>query len=82
MSGFRKLPSWWARDDQGLKRFRGGASAGASIAALKCLLAITLMSEFSTQRAKISYSGLMDLTGLSRPMIPGASNKLESEGIG
>lgn len=81
MSGFRKLPSWWARDDQGLKRFRGGASAGASIAALKCLLAITLMSEFSTQQAQVSYSGLMDLTGLSRPMIPGAISKLESEGM-
>lgn len=39
------------------------------------------MSEFSTQRAKISYNGLMDLTGLSRPMIPGAINKLEGEGM-
>ena len=81
MSGFRKLPTWWARDEQGLKRFKGGANAGTSIAALKCLLAITLMSEFSTQRAQISYTGLMDLTGLSRPMIPGAIGKLESEGM-
>lgn len=81
MSGFRKLPTWWARDEQGLKRFRGGSSAGASIAALKCLLAITLMSDYSTQKARVSYSGLMDLTGLSRPMIPGAINKLESEGM-
>lgn len=81
MSGFRKLPTWWSRDDQGLRRFRGGASAGASIAALKCLLAITLMSEFSTQQAQVSYRGLMDLTGLSRPMIPRAISKLESEGM-
>jgi predicted transcriptional regulator len=81
MSGFRKLPSWWSRDEKGLKRFIGGANAGASIAALKCLLAITLMSEYSTQQARVSYGGLMDLTGLSRPMIPRAIKKLEAEGM-
>ena len=81
MSGFRKMPSWWGRDQTGLRRFNGGASTGTSIAALKCLLAIVLMSEFSTQRAKVSYNGLMELTGLSRPMIPEAIKKLESEKI-
>lgn len=81
MSGFRRLPSWWIRDEHSLKRFKGGMCSGASIAALKCLLAIVLMSEFSTQRAKVSYSDLMALTGLSRPMISRAISKLEREGI-
>ena len=81
MSGFRKLPTWWLREGLGMKRFRGGGEAGTSIAALKCLLAITLESDGENREARVSYSALMDLTGLSRPMVARGVKRLEEEGI-
>lgn len=81
VNGFRKLPTWWTRSGNGLKCFRGGKESGTSLAALKCLLAITLMADFRTMIAKVSYSDFMALTNLSKPMIPRAIAKLEGERI-
>lgn len=80
MTGFRQLPVWWVRDEVGLKRFTGGKSSGGSIAALKCLLGIVL-SDFSNQAIKVSYTDLEAITGLSRPMVIKAVRKLEGERI-
>lgn len=80
MTGFRQLPVWWVRDEVGLKRFTGGGSSGGSIAALKCLLGI-LLSDFSNQAIRASYTDLEAITGLSRPMVIKAVRKLEEEGI-
>lgn len=77
MLGFRRLPSWWLRDDLALKRFKGGRDGGNSIAALKILLAIVVTCEVSSLTARISYNELMRITGLSRPMLPRGIRLLE-----
>jgi hypothetical protein len=77
MHGFRMLPSWWVRDDLALKRFKGGRHSGNSIAALKILLAITVMCELNGMSARVPYSVLMRITGLSRPMLPRGIGLLE-----
>ncbi|SFU98495.1 hypothetical protein [Halomonas korlensis] len=81
MHGFRKLPSWWMRDDLALKRFKGGRHLGNSIAALKILLAITVMCEVDGMFARVPYSVLMRITGLSRPMLPRGISLLEDSGL-
>lgn len=71
MRRFCKCPTWWIRIDEktGLKKFPGGAFAGTSIAALKCILALSASIDFSSRKAKLSLSDLEDLTGLSRPKV-------------
>lgn len=68
---FCKCPTWWIRIDEksGLKKFGGGSSTGTSIAALKCILAISVSIDFSSRKAKLSLSDLEKLTGLSRPKV-------------
>jgi len=69
---FSKCPTWWIRLDEktGLKKFSGGGGLiGTSIAALKCILALSTSIEFSSRKAKLSISDLEDLTGLSRPKV-------------
>ncbi len=70
MARFGSFPTWWIRD-QGptLKAFRGGANSGSSIAALKILVALAVLCDFSSRKAKSSISDLEVLTGLSRPMV-------------
>lgn len=79
--GFRQLPTWWVRDEESLRRFKGGRWSGESIAALKSLLAINTLCEMSGSSAQVSYQGLMTLTGLSRPMIARGTKALESKGL-
>ncbi|WP_311061436.1 hypothetical protein [Pseudomonas aeruginosa] len=52
-----------------LGAFKAGGQAGTSIAALKCLLAVSLQADFHTRTAAVSYNDFELLTGLSRPMI-------------
>lgn len=68
---FCKCPTWWIRIEEktGLKKFVGGTSAGTSIAALKCILALSTSIDFSSRKAKLSLSDLEKLTGLSRPKV-------------
>lgn len=73
---FSKCTSWWIRD-RGLTEFRGGGSTGSSIAALKCAIAISLIIDFHSRRGQLSFSGLEQLTGLSRPMVQRGLTRLE-----
>ena len=66
---FSKCPSWWLRDKACLLGLLGGGSAGPSIAALKCVMAISTKIDFHTLKVKLSFSDLETLTGLSRPMV-------------
>lgn len=67
---FRKLPTGWTRTTGcDLGAFKAGGQAGTSIAALKCLLAVSLQADFHTRTAAVSYNDFELLTGLSRPMI-------------
>lgn len=79
--GFRQLPTWWVRDEESLKRFKGGRWSGESIAALKNLLALNSLCEMSGYSAQVSYQGLMTITGLSRPMIARGIKALESNSL-
>ena len=65
---FARLPTWWVRLDK-LQLFSAGRCTGASIAGLKCLLALSLTLEFHTLVSEASISKIEILTGLSRPMI-------------
>lgn len=78
MRRFCKCPTWWVRadDKKGLKQFPGGAFVGTSIAALKCILALSTSIDFSSRKAKLSLSDLEDLTGLSRPKVVAGINRL------
>lgn len=68
MNKWCKLPTWWFRTP-GLKIFRGGEHAGTSIAALKCLMAISTIIDFHSRSVSVSLTGLESATGLSRPMV-------------
>lgn len=67
---FSKLLTGWTRTTgKDLRAFAGGSSTGASIAALKCLLAVSIQADFKSDSATVSYNDFEALTGLSRPMI-------------
>lgn len=68
MARWSALPTWWVRG-QGISLFVGGDQAGRSIAAIKVLIAISLLANFNSHRARNSLSDLERLTGLSRPMV-------------
>lgn len=68
MARWSKCPTWWTRGE-GMLAFKGGASSGASIAALKCVVGISTSIDFSSRKARLSISNLETLTGLSRPMV-------------
>lgn len=75
-SRWSRLPTPWIRDG-GLKHFTGRSRLGASVAALKILVAILLSAENNSATtagpnqgsASLSYDELMDLTGLSRASV-------------
>jgi len=79
--GFRQLPTWWVRDETALKRFKGGRWSGCSIAALKTLLAINSLCDMAGYSARVSYQGLMTITGLSKPMIARGIKALEANSL-
>jgi len=79
---FSKLPTGWTRSTGGdLTSFKAAEQAGASIAALKCLLAVSLQMDFHSRSAVVSYNDFETLTGLSRPMIAKGIRTLEEKGI-
>lgn len=77
---FSKCPSWWAREEL-LPDFLGGKHAGKSIAALKCLLGLSLGIDFWSRKVKLSLSDLETTTGLSRPMVIRGLRSLEGFGV-
>lgn len=80
MARWSALPTWWLREE-GLGIFTGGSQAGRSIAALKVLMAIALLANFNSRKARNSLSDLETLTGLSRPMVIRGVADLEDKGL-
>lgn len=80
MARFSALPTWWVRE-LGMSAFLGGSQAGESIAALKVLMAISVLMNFHTRKAKNSCTDLEKLTGLSRPMVLKGIGVLEGLGV-
>jgi DNA-binding transcriptional ArsR family regulator len=83
-----RLPSRWVHEE-GLRRFAAGRRLGASSAALKLLVAITLPAENNASgktgpnqgSVSLSYDQLMSLTDLSRAMVSAALKLLQSAGL-
>ena len=80
MAKWCKLPTWWFREP-GLVIFLGGAQAGTSIAALKCVMAISTIIDFHTRTVSVSLTDLEHVTGLSRPMVVKGIKFLEDHRI-
>ena len=79
---FSKLPTGWTRKiNDDIASFLGGSQAGESIAALKCLLAISVQMDFTSRTATVSYTDFETLTGLSRPMVTKGIKALETRGL-
>jgi hypothetical protein len=57
----------WVGDT--LITFKAGKDAGASMSALRVYLALSLVADFHSGEADVSWSDLQELTGLSRPMV-------------
>lgn len=81
---FGRLPNWWSRSSNGpdllLVRLKSN-DTGTGIAAMKCLLAISVLIDFHSRVAEVSLTGLEELTGLSRPMVIRGVSRLEALGI-
>ncbi|EOL9053710.1 winged helix-turn-helix domain-containing protein [Cronobacter sakazakii] len=81
---FGRLPNWWSRSTDGrdflLVSIKSN-EAGVGIAAMKCLLAISILIDFHSRVAEVSLTGLEELTGLSRPMVIRGIEKLERLGV-
>ncbi|HGE5563069.1 TPA: replication protein [Escherichia coli] len=81
---FARLPNWWLRsedpEDLLLVRLKAG-NTGTGIAAMKCLLALSVLIDFHSRVAEVSLTGLETLTGLSRPMVIRGLSKLEGLGV-
>lgn len=83
-----RLPSEWIQKN-GLRQFTAGKKLGASVAALKVLVAVVLRAEnnpvskagHNQGTACMSYDELMGLTDLSRPMISVGIKLLISNGV-
>lgn len=80
MTRWSSVPTWWVRES-GVSIFTGGKQTGKSIAALKVLISVALMSNFNTRKARNSLSDLETLTGLSRPMVLAGIRELEMQEI-
>ena len=70
-----RCPTWWIMDKK-LKELVGNKQPGNSLAALKCLVAISVCIDFNTCKSKLSYSDFEVLTGLSRPKVSIGITKL------
>lgn len=73
---FRFSTGWIRVGD--MSNFKGGQQSGESLAALKCLIAMSRHSDFYSRLAVISLTDLQSLTGLSRPMVIKGIRFLES----
>ncbi|EPE3196302.1 helix-turn-helix domain-containing protein [Enterobacter hormaechei] len=86
MSGrrFGRLPNWWSRSANGddfLLMSLKSNDTGTGIAAMKCLLAVSVLIDFHSRIAEVSLSGMEELTGLSRPMVIRGLARLEELGV-
>lgn len=81
---FARLPNWWLRSENAdnllLVRLRS-SKTGSGIAAMKCLLALSVLIDFHSRVAEVSLTDLEMLTGLSRPMVIRGLSILEILGV-
>ncbi len=79
---FGSLPNWWFRSESDplLSRLKSN-TPGTGIAAMKCLLAISVLIDFYSRSAEISLTAFEEITGLSRPMVVKGLSVLESNGV-
>ena len=70
MSNYRfgGLPNWWFRDHSLLSNLKA-SDVGEGIAAMKCLISLSVLIDFKTKSTDSSLSDLESITGLSRPMV-------------
>lgn len=80
MGRFGGLPNWWHRDESLYSALKAD-KVGEGIAAMKCLLALSVLVDFYTKDVEVSISDLMLITGLSRPMVIRGVDKLEAEKV-
>lgn len=77
---FGSLPNWWFRASHLFTELRA-SEVGEGIAAMKCLLALSILIDFKTRDVSVSISGLQELTGLSRPMVLTGLERLKNLSI-
>lgn len=73
------FPRWWVRSR--MTTFNAGPDAGTHMSALRIYLALAMKVDFWSRTLAISWSGLQDLTGLSRPVITRGIHALENAGL-
>ncbi|WCP67037.1 hypothetical protein LYZ37_14630 [Vibrio tubiashii] len=74
---FGSLPNWWFRNGTLFSELKANQT-GEGIAAMKCLLALSVLIDFYTKDVNASITDLETVTGLSRPMVIKGIAKLES----
>lgn len=77
---FGSLPNWWFRDKSLLSNLRSD-DTGTGIAAMKCLIALSVLIDFHSRDTDSSLSDLETITGLSRPMVVRGINRLQKQGV-
>lgn len=77
---FSKIVLWWI-DAPFFKEKLRFSNTGEGIAVLKTAIAIALEADFQSRLAKVSFSELEDITGLSRPMVSKAIKVLVRENL-
>lgn len=75
------LPLWWIRQNGLVDTFNAKQNIGEKIAALKCLISITILIDFTTKKVRISQAKLEEFTKLSHPMVIKGLKFLQSEGL-
>lgn len=73
---FGTLPNWWFRNEKLFSELKANKT-GEGIAAMKCLLALSVLIDFYEKDVDASISDLEDITGLSRPMVIRGLSKLK-----
>lgn len=82
MKPWARLPTWWYRDENGLKGLRGGASASDSQAALRVYLGVAAIDRpANTFEVTASLSDLEAATDLSRPTVIRGLEAAENHGL-
>ncbi|MGR3159700.1 hypothetical protein ABMY16_21495 [Vibrio vulnificus] len=74
---FGSMPTWWLRQNAFLSNLTGN-NVGEGIAAMKCLLAFSVLIDFQTREVDVSITDLESITGLSRPMVIKGVARLEA----
>lgn len=72
---FGSLPTWWHRDHSFFSELKA-SDTGVGIAAMKCLISLSVLVDYHSKTVQSSLSDLEAVSGLSRPMIVRGLEKL------